>query len=277
MRHFSLNKVLFIAAIIIFLVLFIHPIDADGDFYHHINIGQDIITHHAFTHVDTLTFTASGRDYVGNGWLSGVIFYLVFTRIGALGINILNYAAALLTLLLLYWYIHKCLHVSLRVTLLTLLITVPVVATRWPYRPEMFMYVLLLGFFLLDYYKTSRPWVSLLFPVLTILLAMFYGAGFPLVAFILVLLFVVNLLQQKKFHVHWLFYASILISFPVAYFNGYGLKSLLFIFLIPKMTFLWGDWIGLWEIIRRPELNFAREIIIIYCLFTVYMVALLAV
>jgi hypothetical protein len=269
------DKFLGIGFCVVFLLLFIRPIDGDGDFYHHLNVGREIVMTHKLPRVDTLTHTAAGRPFVGNGWLSGVVFYLIYASVGAIGINILNYALAAATFFLLFWYLHRCLRVVWRSTLLSLLIVAPVVATRWPYRPEMFMYIFLFGLFLVDYYQTAKPWLSILFPVLTLLLVTFYGAGFPLVTGILSLLIFFRAIKQKKYPQHWLYYVSIIACFPVALFlNGYGLKSIGFIQFYSKWTFLWGDWVGLWDIILHPEMGFTPQIVIMYCLFTAYVIFL---
>lgn len=273
----TMNRWFFIGTFIILLILFVHPIDTDGDFYHHMNVGKYILTHHALPRVDDLTFTAVGRPYIGNGWLSGVVFYLLYHTYGFFPINLLNYGLGLLTMVMLYWYLHRCLGVSPKRTLLALLVVAPVMATRWPYRPEMFMYVFLFGLFLIEYYKDTKPWLSLLFPVLTIVMVWFYSAGFPLVAFVFVLFVLKNILYAKNRPPNWLFYGSVIVCFPVALLNGYGLPALTFIRLLPQWTYLWGDWVGLWEIIRRPEINFSREITIIYCVFTAYVVVLMAI
>jgi hypothetical protein len=130
-----------------------------------------------------------------------------------------------------------------------------------------------MGFFLIDAYKDKRPWLSLLYPIFTFLVVCFYAAGFPLEGGILIALFVKNILEGKR---NVLFYASILVSFPVALLNGYGWTSLFFLRMLSQWTTLWGDWVGLWELMMRPELNFAREILVIYGIFTVYVLVLLA-
>ena len=265
-----INRVLAVAVIIILLLLFIHPIDVDGDFFQHVNIGRYVITHHALPHHDDLTFTAAGHEYIGYAWLAGLVFYGIYSTAGAIGINVLVLSIALLTFFLLYRYL-RLIHVSARVSILTILFVAPVVATRWPSRPEIFLYPILLGFLLIDELKIKHPRILILNPILMLLIVNLYGSSFPMAAGILMLLTLKNLVKREQAKEYC---ASVVASVLLAWFNGYGLKSLFFIFLIPKMTMLWGDWIGLWEIIRRPELNFAREISIIYCLFTGYVLIL---
>jgi hypothetical protein len=268
------NKILFLVTFLILLALFIHPIDVDGDFYHHMNVGKYILTHHSLPRVDDLTFTAVGRTFMGNGWFSGIIFYVLYPRYGAIPVNILNVLMAVSAFTMAFWYLHRCLRVSLRRSILSILVVAPVVATRWPYRPEMFMYVFVFSFFLIDHYKDKKPWLSLLIPVLVLLDTFLYGAGFPLIAGVLVLLCVHTFIREKRTARNWLYYVCVAISFPVALFNGYGIQSLFFINLLSKWTTLWGDWIGLWQLIMHPEVNFSREIIYIYSLFTLYCIGL---
>ncbi len=266
-----INRWLLLGTIIILLCLFIHPIDVDGDFYQHVNIGRYVIIHNALPHVDDLTFTAAGKPYTAYAWLAGVIFYSIYRTVGAIGINALVIGTAMITFWLLYRYLRS-LNIPSKLSLLTICLIAPVVATRWPTRPEIFMYPIFLGFLLIDETKRKRPWIVSLNPFLMLMLVNLYGSSFPMAAGILVLLLVKNLMAGDR---SWRQYAiSVLVSLFAAFFNGYGVQSLFFIIRIPHMTQLWGDWIGLWDIIRRPELHFAWEISIIYCLFTGYVLFL---
>jgi hypothetical protein len=267
-----MNRLLIIATIIILLLLFIHPIDTDGDFYHHMNVGKYILTHHTLPRVDDLTFTAAGRPFVGNGWLSGVVFYELYSRYGAVPVNILYVALAVSTLGMAFWYVHRCLNVSLKRSVVSVLLAAPVMASRWPYRPEMFLYVFVFGLFFIEFYKNKTPWLSLLIPPLVLIETFFYSAGFPLVAGILVLLCMNTYINEKSIARHWLFYVSVAISFPFALLNGYGIGALLFIQQFPRWTTLWVDWVGLWALMMRPEIHYPLGIIIIYSVFTLLVV-----
>jgi len=264
------DRIFSLVLTLLLLLLFVHPIDTDGDFFQHVNIGRYVVTHHALPRADDLTFTAAGRPYVGYAWLSGVLFYFVYKTMGAVAINILVLSIALLTFWLLYRYLRG-IGVPHKLSLLTILVIAPVVASRWPTRPEIFMYPIFLGFLLLDEAKRRHFWMIWFYPLLMLLLVNMYGSSFPFAAGLLVLLAVKNWLEGER---RAGYYEALTISFPVAVINGYGLKSLLFIFLIPNMTTLWGDWIGLLEILRRPEINYPWEITVMYCLFIAYVVAL---
>lgn len=264
------DRLFTIAAIIILLLLFLHPIDADGDFFQHVNIGRYIVTHHTLSRIDDLTFTAAGKPYIGYAWLAGLLFYGIYSSVGAIGINLLVLLTALLTFFLLYRYL-QLIKVPKHIAILTVLLVSPVVATRWPSRPEIFLYPILLGFLLLDEGKKDRPRLVWMYPLLMLLLVNLYGSSFPAAAALLILLAIKNWFAGKR---RLDYYAAIAICFPAALLNGYGLKSLFFITLIPKMTYLWGDWVGLWQILKHPEFNFAWEITILYLVFTFMVIGL---
>lgn len=266
-----MNRLLSLGTLLILFVLFTHPIDTDGDFFQHVNIGKYVATHGALPRADDLTFTAAGRPYIGYAWLSGLVFYGMYQTVGAIGINVLVLSVALLTFWLLYRYL-RAIGISHRITLLTILLAAPVVASRWPTRPEIFMYPIFLSFLLLDEMKRRHPRIVLLYPVLMLFLVNLYGSSFPMAAALLGILVVKNMVTKEK---RLMYYASILCSIPIAFINGYGWKSIAFIVLIPKMTTLWGDWLGLVEIIRRPEIGFAWEVVVLNVFFTAFVAVLM--
>ena len=259
----------------LFFSLFLHPIDGDGDFFQHVNIGRFVFQNKTLPHYDDLTFTASGREYVGYAWLSGVIFYALYARLGPIAINILVLGTALFTLALLFWYL--CLLLKARissvnsinlVSFLTLCLVVPVVATRWPSRPEIFQYPLLLGLLIVDQFSRRKTKLIFLFPVLILLWANLYGAS------VILGLGVVLLMSLR--HLRSLRYLSVLLlCLGAALVNGYGLKSVFFILNIPKMTDIWGDWAGIIKIISGPNFyGFPRYILDLYFFYLIIFASL---
>lgn len=248
-------KILFVIFVsLLSLALFLHPIDSDGDFFHHLNIGKYILQNHTLPHFDNLTFTAFGKEYIAHSWLTGVIFYFVYTNFGPIGINILVLAIAILTFCLSFYYL-KILKINFTTSILTLLLIAPVLASRWPSRPEIFTYPIFLSFLILDQLKIKKPLIVLLYPLLMLLLVNLYGASFPMAALILILIILDNFWRDNFTikRTKRLFYDLVLISFPVASFNGYGLKSIFYITYIPKTSNLWSDWIGIITLLGVPN------------------------
>ncbi len=252
------------------ILLFLRPIDSDGDFFQHVNIGKFVLFNLALPHYDNLTFTANGHEYIGYAWASGVIFYFLYSNFGFMAINILVLAIGLLTTFLLYSLL-KILVKSDKTALVATLVTVPIVASRWPTRPEIFIYPIFIGYFLLDLLWQKKPWLLIFFPLLTLLLVNLYGSSFPAAGIVLILLAIKNLKNKNL-----LFFLTIFSCFPLALLNGYGFKSLLFITLIPKMTTLWGDWGGIIDLIKGPNFyGFSGGIIYAYIFYFIFFLILI--
>ena len=100
--NISLNRVF---AVYVFLLSFFfasRPI-SDPDFWFHLRVGQFIVQHAQVPRVEIFSCTNLGQPYVAHGWLSGVIFYLGYSRFGQ---NLLIFAFAVLTALA-FWIIFK--------------------------------------------------------------------------------------------------------------------------------------------------------------------------
>ena len=69
---------------------------SDGDFWFHLKTGEYIIRTGLIPRVDLFSFTNYGRPWTAHGWLSGVVFYAVYSR---LGFNALIFIFALLVAL----------------------------------------------------------------------------------------------------------------------------------------------------------------------------------
>jgi hypothetical protein len=98
----SLNRVF---AVYVFLLSFFfasRPI-SDPDFWFHLRIGQFIVQHVQVPRVEIFSCTNLGQPYVAHGWLSGVIFYLIYSHFGQ---NLLIFIFAVLTALA-FWIIFK--------------------------------------------------------------------------------------------------------------------------------------------------------------------------
>lgn len=275
----KLSLVLFFVLIFIF---FLHPFDENGDFYHHINTGKYILQNHSFPHQDIFTHPFYGREWIAHSWLSGVIFYSIFKLWAGVGISFIVSLVAVLTFILLYKLIRSY-KASKSATLLTLAFIVAPVAIRFPQRPEIFSYPLLIALLLVDKLKKEKPFLTLFIPFLILLWANLYGSGVILGLSILGLLIIKQFVndhfkinQQSK-----LFYILTLVSYPLSLLNGYGIKSVFYFYLyIPKVSQYEGEWASIINIVKNYPLGYLltfQYYILIYILFLITFILLLTI
>lgn len=264
---------------IFFLLIFIfftHPFEGSGDFYHHVNTGRWIIEHHSLPYLDEFTHTAYGLPWVAHSWLSGLVFYLVLKFFGEIGITLLVSSLALSTFILLY-FLLKSYNIPKQVILFTLALAAIPTSIRYPQRPEVFTYPLAISLLLIDQLRKVRPWrhklLPLLYPIIILLWANLYGAAVIAGLGILIILGLKQLLEDhfKILNSQLLFYLSCLVSFPISLLNGYGLKSVLYLyFYIPKVTLYEGEWASVFTILKYAPISYLvtyQYYILIYLLY----------
>lgn len=239
-------------------VFFLHPFDGNADFYHHVNTGRFIIEHKGLPYFDVFSHTAKGMPWIAHSWGSGLIFYLILTYVGELGISLFISALAVLTFALLYKLLRSY-RVSSVISFLSLGLAAPLIAQRFPQRPETLSYPLAASFLLIDKLKSDNQKLSLLLPLLTLIWVNFYGSG-SILALLLIGLFLVKQFIQDGFKIEGkrrIFYLSSLACFPLSLLNGYGLNSLFYFYLyIPKVAKYEGEWSGIIDIFKYFPLNF---------------------
>jgi len=98
----SLNRVFVVYVFLLSFFFASRPI-SDPDFWFHLKIGQFIVQNAQIPRVEIFSCTNLGQPYVAHGWLSGVIFYLIYSRFGQ---NLLIGVFAVLTALA-FWIIFK--------------------------------------------------------------------------------------------------------------------------------------------------------------------------
>ena len=76
---------------------------SDPDFWFHLKTGQYILSTGMIPRADMFSFTHYGVPWIAHGWLSGAIFYAVYSR---LGLNALIFIFAILTALA-FWIVFK--------------------------------------------------------------------------------------------------------------------------------------------------------------------------
>ena len=132
------------------------------DFWWHLKAGEVIWTTASIPRVDTFSFTASGRDFVYQSWLSQVIYYLTYLRGGFPMLVLLHAVTIALSfgvVLSLSWEITESPRIAALCTLAG-----EVLAIRFTNaRPQIFSMLLFAIFYLLlERYRRCRgpaPWV----------------------------------------------------------------------------------------------------------------------
>lgn len=256
-------KLYFAIAIILTLLLFIQPIDSDGDFFQHLNIGKFIVENHALPRNDDLTFTANGRPYTAYAWAWGVGYFLLFRSFGPIGVNALTFLTALTTFFLLFLLLKLIAtqkKVFLFATSATMLLVAPLIATRWPTRPEIVQFPLIILILLIDRVSEKKPRLVLIFPIIILAWANLYGSS-VLLGLGIILASAIFKTGANRINLS----IAISLSFVASFLNGYGSDSVFFIRLIPQMTKIWGDWSGFLEILAGPNFfGFPKTILIVY-------------
>src|SRR6266536_1431340 len=76
---------------------------SDPDFWFHLKTGEYIFQTGLSPRMDLFSFTNYARPWIAHGWLSGAIFYAIYSR---LGFNVLIFVFAVLTALA-FWIVFK--------------------------------------------------------------------------------------------------------------------------------------------------------------------------
>lgn len=272
----SLATLLFIVFCIVVFLFFLRPLSADGDFYHHIDTGRYVWQHHALPMVDTWTFTAVGRPWVAHSWLGGLVLYLIFAHWSFPGIAVLLAGTAMLTFAALFFWLGL-LRIPTSVRYAILGLALPVVATRWPDRPEVFAYPLMILLFIVNELRRRRPKAVLAFPLIILLWANLYGANVLVGILILIFLAVVEWLKNKRLTL--LYSLSMLVAIGAAFVNGYGARTVFYIANIPQIAQFQGEWAGIMETMQKAPVEYVltfQYLVLIYLAFVaVFFLALI--
>lgn len=225
------NKFFLILFFLVIFFLFLKPIGSDGDFFHHINTGEFILSNFAFPFNDIFSFTAYNKSWVAHSWLSGIIFYLIYKLFGSIGISILISIAATLTTLLFFVILQKN-NINKSLSFISTFIVANLILVRFPPRPEIFIYSLTLSLFLT---KKIIPTILII-----LLWTNLYGASVILGIFIIIFQ---ELFEKNKS------IKRILVASLAAFITPYTYKSVFYFWNIRKISPLQGEWANVFEII----------------------------
>jgi len=89
--------------VFVFAFLFASRPLSDGDFWWHLKTGEYIVHNFSIPRIDFYSFTNPGKHWVAHEWLSEVIFYLIYSR---LGFNTLIFIFTVL-IVLAFWVVFR--------------------------------------------------------------------------------------------------------------------------------------------------------------------------
>ena len=182
------------------LSLFVMPqlINSDGDLGRHITIGNVLLDQRAIPRVDIFSHTMSGEALVLHEWLSDLVFSIVYRVAGMNGIAWVT-ALILASTYALFTIGLKYVNVRTPVRLLAGMGAFLGGAIHWHTRPHIIT-TLLFTYFVVTlayYYKTENWKILIPLPFVMILWANSHGAFIS--GLVLVGLFVLGLLLEKRF------------------------------------------------------------------------------
>ena len=248
----------FIVLILFFLfigIVFLQPLSGDGDFFHHLNTGAYIVTHHTFPFTDDYTFTARGLPWVAYAWGTGLIYYLLFTTVGASGISLWVSLFAVATAFLLYRYV-RMLGMSRLSAAIATAAAMAYAAARWPNRPELATYPAVLLILIFDRLAYRQPRVLFFYPILFLVWTNVYGSSTLAGLCLLIGLTAWRLLEHPQKEEKNVRLVTLVLSIATSLTTPYGLRSLFYIFYIPQVAKIQGEWAGIIDNLTRTPVDF---------------------
>lgn len=254
---------------------FLHPIDGDGDFFHDLNTGRYILLHKQLPQTDEWTFTAYGKPWVANAWGTGVIYYVLYKSLGPSSISIFIALQAVLLFLLIYSFLRSY-NINKQVSLLSVIFGLTIISIRWPNRPELTTYPFIISLLLIYKLRMKYPKVVLFLPFLIFLWSIFYSGsiftGLILLIILCGLQFFNDKFTIKRQNIP--FYISALLSLLVSLLNGYGFQGIFYIFLIPAISKIQGEWMGIFTVLELASSDQLLQLQYEILLFFIYLLVM---
>lgn len=192
------QKRLFFNVVLFVLILFMAiRLPLDTDFWWHIHAGQLTIENGYPVLKDFTSFTVEGNQWVNHSWLAQVIFFLIYSFSGNLGMMIFVAFLATLSMLLVYLRLRS----NVLVNAFVMVLCVATTAVVWTTRPQLFS---LLFFSILSFLVFEKDVVySKKFIFAVAVLFLFWSnlhAGFS-IGIILIATFIFGLLLDNFFYI----------------------------------------------------------------------------
>ena len=158
--------------ILLFALLVISQINTilDADLWWNLKSGEYILKNLEIPRADIFSYTLHGREWVDHAWLSQILFYIIFTLYGCLGLNILK-ALIVSSCFLILFLISYGGNRKIFYPVFFIMLSVLAFGYRSFVRPELFSYLLFCAFlYILE--KEKRLYFL---PFLQILLVNMHG------------------------------------------------------------------------------------------------------
>ncbi|MGA9643962.1 MAG: hypothetical protein WBQ72_21370 [Terriglobales bacterium] len=182
MRILASKRVLFAAVLLFGLLAMTARSATDPDLWWHLRTGQWIVENGRVPHTDPFSFTRGGSPWVSHEWLSGIIFYELWSHAGPGALIVFSSIITTAGFLLLYLRCPAKPHWAAALTVLGAAAS----ASSWGARPQMFTFTLASLLLWLLESAERRPRLLLWIPPL-FLLWLNLHAGFALGPALLVL------------------------------------------------------------------------------------------
>ena len=226
----------FIIFVFVFFLLFLgyfHPISAiTQDLGRHLLTGEIIVKTGDVPKTNLFSYTYPNFPFINHHWLSEVVYFTLFQKIGFNGLLVLNTIIAILSFGLVFSKVFK--RVGRIPLLFCSLLYIPILFERTDLRPEFFSF-LFLSLFILILYKLREKFTPLIFLLPFIeLLWVNTHIYFQIGIIITIFLFLDYLLLRKlKINKQTLILGSVLIlTTLVTLMNPNGLKGALYPFSV---------------------------------------------
>ena len=275
-KHFNVCKPLWLLFILVpvsfsfFVAKF-----ADNDFWFLINTGRYILNH-GFPVIEPFTIH-QGLSFVVQQWLTDVIFFFIYDKVGFIGIMLLVISIYTLVLVLLY---KICMLISNNKIKLSTIITIFVgfvfLFGFVRSRPQIFDYLfLLIEIYALEkYIKTKRKSYLFILPLISLLMINFHSSSwfmiflfmFPYLidSFKFRFLFFKGQGYQKKY-----LFITLIFMLIVGIINPYGIKAITYLFTSFGDSYINGSVIEMKKILSEVSLwSIIYVLIFIFTIFT---------
>lgn len=206
----------------------------DNDMWYLLSEGR-YLTSHGFYYTDPLSMH-EGLDVVVQNWLSAVIFWVVYTLFGAVGIFVVMFLMNFVICFLVYKICMTVSHGNRSLSLFLMLITDVLLSVEFIVtRPQLFSFInILLLIYLLELYIHKGRAKYLLGIPLISLLEINVHASYWVMLFLFMVPYLIDSFKSPKFHLQGyrkaplfiVFFVSLLVGFC----NPYGFKAMTFIF-----------------------------------------------
>jgi hypothetical protein len=129
---------IFSAYVFAYVLFFCSRPLTDPDFWFHLKTGEYVLLNRVIPKSDVFSFTNFGKPWVAHEWLSGAIFYAVYSRLGFATLILLFAAIAALS----FWLVFRRLNTHPFLNAFALLLSVWVVVPTVGVRPRVFTLLL---------------------------------------------------------------------------------------------------------------------------------------